>query len=361
MASKAVSKTPDYDALLVVSFGGPEGPADVDSFLDNVFRGLRVPPKTKAEIAKRYERVGGVSPINAHTRAFIRALQLELDAHGPALPIYWGNRNWHPLLADTVAQMAHAGVRRALAFVTSTFSSYSGCRRYREDLFEAASGVPDAPRFDKLRVPYNHPAFIEAMRDRVRDALETLPTPKRRHALVLFTAHSLPVAMAQRCAYETQLAESCKLVGDALKHQRWRLVYQSNNASYGREPWLGPDIRDALREAEAEGIKAVVVAPIGFACDHMEVIMDLDVDAAAVAREIGLTMARAGTVGTHPAYVAMVRELIVERMTPDAPRRALGSLGPSHDRCPADCCLPGRPGPPKPALAGVDDPSLEPA
>jgi ferrochelatase len=356
----AVTTDHDYDALLVVSFGGPEGPADVDSFLDNVFRGLRVPPETKAHIAKRYEQVGGVSPINAHTRAFIKALQLELDAHGPALPIYWGNRNWHPLLGNTVAQMAHAGVRRALAFVTSSFSSYSGCRRYREDLFEAAHGVPNAPRFDKLRVPYNHPGFIEAVSDRVGDALETLPAAKRDHALVLFTAHSLPAAMARGCAYEAQLAASCQLVGDALEHQRWRLVYQSNNASYGREPWLGPDIRDALREAEGEGIKAVVVVPIGFVCDHMEVIMDLDVDAAAAARELGLTMARAATVGTHPAYVAMVRELIVERLTPGAPRRALGSLGPSHDRCPADCCLPGRPGPLKPALCGVDDPWLKP-
>ena len=354
-----VAAAQDYDALLVVSFGGPEGPADVDSFLDNVFQGLRVPPETKARIAQRYEQVGGVSPINAHTRAFIKALQLELDAHGPALPIYWGNRNWHPLLADTVAQMAHAGVRRALAFVTSSFSSYSGCRRYREDLFEAARGVRGAPQFDKLRVPYNHPGFIEAMAERVSEALEKLPAAKRRHALVLFSAHSLPVAMARGCAYEQQLAASCRLVADALEHQRWRLVYQSNNASYGREPWLGPDIRDALREAEAEGIKAVVVAPIGFVCDHMEVIMDLDVDAAGVARELGLLMARAATVGTHPAYIAMVRELIVERLSPDAPRRALGALGPSHDRCPADCCLPGRPGPLKPSLCGVDDPSLK--
>ena len=345
----------DYDALLVVSFGGPEGPADVDSFLDNVFRGLRVSPETKAQIAKRYEHVGGVSPINAHTRAFIKALQLELDAHGPALPIYWGNRNWHPLLADTVAQMAHAGVERALAFVTSSFSSYSGCRRYREDLFEAARTIPNAPRFDKLRVPYNHPGFIAATADRVRDALDTLPASKRAHALVLFTAHSLPIAMAAGCAYEAQLEASCGLVGDVLELPRWRLGYQSNHASYGRESWLGPDNRDALRE----GIKAVVVAPIGFVCDHMEVIMDLDVDAAAVAHELGLTMVRAGTVGTHPAYVSMVRELIVERLTPGAPRRALGSLGPSHDRCPADCCLPGRPGPLKPALCGVDDPWLE--
>src|SRR5262245_48909870 len=272
MANKAVgkSKAHDYDALLVVSFGGPEGPADVDSFLDNVFRGLRVPPETKAEIAKRYEHVGGVSPINAHTRDFIKALQLELDAHGPALPIYWGNRNWHPLLGDTVAQMAHAGVRRALAFVTSTFSSYSGCRRYREDLFEATQTVPNAPRFDKLRVPYNHPGFIEAMSARVGEALDKLPAEQQADALVLFTAHSLPMSMARGCAYEQQLMASCGLVADALELPRWRLVYQSNNASYGREPWLEPDIREALREADNEDIKQVVVAPIGFVCDHME-------------------------------------------------------------------------------------------
>lgn len=345
-----------YDALLVVSFGGPEGMADVGPFLDNVFRGLRVSPETKTHIAQRYEQFGGVSPINAHTRAFIKALQHELDAHGPALPIYWGNRNWHPLLTDTMAQMAHNGVQHALAFVASTFSSYSGCRKYREDLYEAASAVPNAPRIDKLRAPFNHPGFIMAVADRVRDALATLPAAEREHALVLFTAHSLPASMARGCRYEAQLAASCELVGDALEHQRWRLVYQSNNASYGREPWLGPDIRDALREAKAEGAPAVVVAPIGFVCDHMEVVIDLDIEAAATARELGLPMARAATVGTHPAYVAMVRELILERMTPGAPRRALGSLDASHDRCAVDCCLSGRPGPTKPALCGMDDP-----
>ena len=346
----------EYDALLVVSFGGPEGPDDVLPFLDNVFRGLRVTPETKAHIAKRYDQFGGVSPINGHTRALIKALQQELDTHGPALPIYWGNRNWHPLLTDTVAQMAHAGVRRALAFVTSTFSSYSGCRRYREDLYEAASQVPNAPQIDKLRVGYNHPGFIEAMADRVETALATLPEAERGNALVLFTAHSLPDSMARSSAYQTQLQASCRLVGDLLEHQRWRLAYQSNNASYGREPWLGPDVNDALREAKTEGVAAVVVAPIGFICDHMEVVIDLDIDAAATARTLGLTMARAATVGTHPAYVAMIRELIVERMTPGSPRRALGSLGPSHDRCAADCCLSGRPVPAKPALCGVDDP-----
>jgi ferrochelatase len=317
---------------------------------------MRVPPDTRANIAKRYEQVGGVSPINAHTRAFIKALQLELDTHGPALPIYWGNRNWHPLLKDTVAQMTQAGVEHALAFVTSTFSSYSGCRRYREDLYQAVRALTDWPRFDKLRVPYNHPGFIEAVGARVTEALDKVPAAQRGGALVLFTAHSLPLSMARGCEYEAQLAESCRLVGDALAHQRWRLVYQSNNASYGRESWLGPDVRDALREAKAEGVEAVVVAPIGFVCDHMEVVMDLDVDAAAVSREIGLTMVRAGTVGTHPSYVSMVRELVVERLTPDAPRRSLGSLGPNHDLCPADCCVSGRSGPTKPALCGVDDP-----
>ncbi|HZF31313.1 MAG TPA: ferrochelatase [Gammaproteobacteria bacterium] len=345
-----------YDALLIVSFGGPEGPADVSPFLDNVFRGLRVSPETKAHVAKRYETFGGVSPINAQTRAFIKALQHELDAHGPALPIYWGNRNWHPLLTGTITQMANAGVRRALAYVTSTFSSYSGCRKYREDLYEAVQAVPSAPRIDKLRVGYNHPGFIEAMTDRVAAALDSLPKQERAGAAILFTAHSLPESMARNSRYEVQLAASCRLVGDALEHQRWRLVYQSNNASYGREPWLGPDIGTALRETRAEGVTSIVIAPIGFVCDHMEVVLDLDVEAAVIARGIGLNMVRAATVGTHPAYVAMVRELVVERLTPDAPRRALGSLGPSHDRCAPDCCLSGRPGPAKQSLGGVDDP-----
>lgn len=346
----------NYDSLLIVSFGGPEGPNDVLPFLDNVFKGLRVSPETKTHIAKRYEQFGGVSPINAQTRAFIKALQQELDSHGPALPIYWGNRNWHPLLPDTIGQMAQAGVRRSLAFVTSTFSSYSGCRKYREDLYEAVSGVPNAPQIDKLRVGYNHPGFIGAMADRVTAALEQLPPGERANALVLFTAHSLPESMARASRYQAQLDASCRLVADALEHPRWRLVYQSNNASYGREPWLGPDISDALREAKAEDATAVVVAPIGFVCDHMEVVIDLDIEAAATARELGLHMARAATVGTHPAYVSMVRELIVERLTANAPRRALGSLGPNHDFCPVDCCLSGRPGPAKPSLCGVDEP-----
>jgi ferrochelatase len=348
--------SPGYDAVLVVSFGGPEGPADVAPFLDNVFKGLRVGPETKQRIAARYHAFGGVSPINAHTRAFIAALKESLDKRGPALPIYWGNRNWHPFLADTIAQMANDGIRRALAYVTSTFSSYSSCRKYREDLYEAAAPVPNAPHIDKLRTGFNHPGFIAAVSERVSAGLEQVAAERRPNTPVLFTAHSLPESMARHCAYEAQLNEACQLVGDALEHQRWRLVYQSNNASYGKEAWLGPDIRDALGAVRAEGAEDVVVAPIGFVCDHMEVVLDLDVDAAQRAREVGINMIRAGTVGTHPAFVEMVRELIVERMLGEPERRALGALGPSHDACPADCCLSGRPTPAKPTLCGVDSP-----
>ncbi|HEY8518697.1 MAG TPA: ferrochelatase [Gammaproteobacteria bacterium] len=351
----------DYDAVLVVSFGGPEGPDDVEPFLDRVLRGLPVTPETRRRIARRYEAFGGVSPINAQTRAFIAALQQELDSRGPALPIYWGNRNWHPLLPDAVEQMARDGVRRAIAYVTSAFSSYSGCRKYREDLYEAVSAVPNAPEIDKLRVAFNHPGFIAAVCDRTRDAFATLPPARRAQAPILFTAHSLPESMARHCRYEAQLAEACQLVGDALEHQRWQLVYQSNNATYGREKWLGPSIADALKAVREEGAEDVVVVPIGFVCDHMEVVLDLDVEAAAVASGVGLNMVRAGTVGTHPAYVAAVRELIVERMSAHPVRRALGTLGPSHDVCPVDCCLSGRPGPPKPALCGVDSPPVRSA
>jgi ferrochelatase len=345
-----------YDAVLVVSFGGPEGPNDVEPFLDNVLRGLPIRPESRTHIAQRYQDFGGVSPINAEVRAFIAALRRELDSKGPALPIYWGNRNWQPMLDETFAKMQKDGIKRAIAFVTSMFSSYSGCRKYREDLYAAASGLESPPVVDKLRLGFNHPRFVEAWAARVSEALADVPETERSRTLILFSAHSLPESMAQHCRYEAQLDESCQLVADALEHTRWRLVYQSNNASYGRGEWLGPDISDAIRTAHAEGTERVIVAPIGFVCDHMEVIIDLDIEAAAVAKELGVEMIRAKTVGTHPAYVAMVRELIVERMAEHPVRPALGSLGPNHDICPSDCCLSGRPGPTKPAACGSDSP-----
>src|SRR5690606_17958236 len=246
----------------------------------------------------------GVSPINAETRAFISALKVELDANGPALPIYWGNRNWHPYLHDAFEQMSRDGVRRAIAYITSVFSSYSGCRKYRENLYEAAASVENPPIVDRLRSPFNHPLFIEAAAARVSEAFERIPAERRTAVPLLFTAHSLPESMARRPPYDAQLAPACRLDADALEHQRWRLVYQSNNARYGGEPWLGPDISEALVELANEGFEDVVVMPIGFVCDHLEVVLDLDHEAADVARAHGLNFVRAPTVGTHPAYVS---------------------------------------------------------
>ncbi len=342
----------DYDAVLVVSFGGPEGPDEVMPFLDNVLRGVSIPQVAKERIAQRYQRFGGVSPINAETRAFIAAMEAELRAHDIALPVYWGNRNWHPLLPDTLKKMRADGVRHAIAQVTSTFASYSGCRQYREDLYAATAALDEPPVIDQLRLGFNHPGFIAAVTGRAHAAFEKVPADRRADATLLFTAHSLPVSMARHARYEEQLRVSCDFVAGGLEREQWALAYQSNNAAYG-EPWLEPDIGEALRQLGKDGVADIVLVPIGFVCDHMEVVLDLDIEAQAVAETAGVNMVRAATVGTHPAYVGMVRELIEERLSPDAERLSVGILGPSHDICPADCCLSGRPGKPKPALCGV--------
>jgi len=341
-----------YDAVLVVSFGGPEGPEDVMPFLENVLEGLKLPPPAVKGIARRYERFGGVSPINAHTRNLIAALEKELAAHGIDLPVYWGNRNWHPFLIDTIAQMRSDGIGRAIAYVTSMFGSYSGCRRYREDLYAATQNVEGAPIIDKLRYGYNHPGFIEAMAERVRDALDAVPAERRAATPLIFTAHSLPVSMARYAPYVAQLTESADLVAAAVGHANWEFAYQSNNASYG-EPWLEPRIEDVIADKGRQGTPDVVVAPIGFVCDHMEVVLDLDVEAKEAAAEAGVNLVRAGTVGSHPSYVAMIRELVEERLGTRTERRSLGRFGPSHDVCPVDCCLSGRPDAPKPSLCGA--------
>ena len=338
-----------YDAVLVVAFGGPEGPADVGPFLSNVLRNRPLPPAAKARIAERYQAFGGVSPINGHTRAFVAALEERLREAGQPLPVYWGNRNWHPYLGETVQRMAAAGVRRAVAYVASVFSSYSSCRQYREDLFAAVQGGPAAPRIDKLRQGWNHPGFIEAMAARVRAARRETGVD----AVLVFTAHSLPRRMADRCAYEAQLREACTLVAAAAAEQAWQLAYQSGRAG-GPDPWLAPTVDEALRQARDAGRRAVLLAPIGFVCDHMEVVQDLDVDACRAAEALGLRYVRAATVGTHPAYVDMVRQLIEERMAASPSRLALGTFGPLPDLCPADCCLSDRPGLLRPALAGAE-------
>ena len=325
-----------YDALLVVSFGGPEGMDDVMPFLENVLRGRNVPRERMLSVAHHYEMFGGVSPINQQNRNLIAALEEELRKEGPSLPIYWGNRNWHPLLPDTLRRMSADGVQNALAFVTSAYSSYSSCRQYRQNIADAQAQVgPTAPRVDKLRAFYNHPLFIEANVAQIRVASNQLENP-----YLVFTAHSIPETMAASCEYADQLQEAGKLIAEALDVDRWRVVYQSRSGSPA-QPWLGPDICDSLRELKAEGVKNVVVAPIGFVSDHMEVVYDLDYEAQNLANELGLTMIRAATAGTHPVFIRMIRELILERVD-NAPARFLGSRGPGHDLCHANCCLPSR-------------------
>lgn len=339
---------PRYDAFLLVSFGGPEGPGDVLPFLANVLKGRNVPHERMLEVAEHYHHFGGVSPINAQNRALLAALQQEFARSGVGLPVYFGNRNWHPLLADTLAEMKAAGVRNAIAFFTAAFSSYSGCRQYRENIAAAQELVGSgAPQIDKLRMFFNHPGFIEPVIERAQAALDQIPVDRRSEAVLLFSAHSIPLAMAQNCQYENHFREASRLVAEGLGHRQWQLVYQSRSGPPA-QPWLAPDINDALRamaQNPATKGKDVVVVPIGFISDHMEVLYDLDFEARQVARECGLNYVRAGTVGTHPRFVQMIRELVVERIQESTERPALGSLGASHDVCPSDCCAytPGRP------------------
>ncbi|MCC7083881.1 MAG: ferrochelatase [Pirellulales bacterium] len=331
-----------YDAILIVSFGGPEGRVEVLPFLEKVLHGRNVPRKRLLAVAKHYDHLGGISPINAQNRALVAAIEAELERHGPKLPVYFGNRNWNPLLTDTLRQMRDDGVQHAMTFFTSSFSSYSGCRQYRENIAAAQAEVGlGAPQVDKLRAHFNHPGFIESMIERTAAALDQIPADRRAAARLAFTAHSIPSAMAAHCAYEAQLHDACQLVAAGVGHSQWQLVYQSRSGSPS-QPWLEPDIGDHLRMLAAVGVREVVVVPIGFVSDHMEVLYDLDYEAKQLAGELGIHLFRAGTVGTHPRFVAMIRELIVERMTGAGDRPALGTLGPSHDVCPADCCLNGQ-------------------
>jgi ferrochelatase len=329
----------DYDALLVLSFGGPEGEADVIPFLENVTRGRNVPRERLMEVAEHYLHFGGASPINAQNRALIAALESELKAHGPDLPIYFGNRNWHPFVTDTIAQMRANGVRRALVFVTSTFSSWSGCRQYREDVLRALGTLGDGgPEFDKIRVFYNHPGFIEPMVEQTRAAIDQIPADRRANAELIFTAHSIPTEMSRHSAYVPQLTEASRLIADAVGVARYRLAYQSRSGA-PHVPWLEPDILDELTALHKHGVTDVVVVPLGFISDHLEVLFDLDHEAQDHAAELGMTMIRAATVGTHPAFVRMIRELILERMTDSPERCAIGRYGAYHDICPVTCCL----------------------
>lgn len=328
-----------YDAILIVSFGGPEGIDDVMPFLENVLRGRNVPRERMLQVAHHYELFGGVSPINGQNRKLIAALTEELKAEGPHLPIYWGNRNWLPMLADTMQEMANDGIKNALAFVTSAYSSYSSCRQYLEDIARAQAAVgPSAPRVDKLRAFYNHPGFVVANVENTRIALDQIPEARRADAEIVLTAHSIPLSMAVNCDYEAQLQESSRLVAETLGYEKWRLVFQSRSGP-PTQPWLAPDVCDYLRELRARGTSDVVIAPIGFVSDHMEIVYDLDTEARQLCAELGLNIVRAATAGTHPAFIKMIRELVMERIDPSTERRSLGARGPRHDLCATDCCL----------------------
>jgi protoporphyrin/coproporphyrin ferrochelatase len=434
---------PDYDAFLLLSFGGPEGPDDVLPFLENVTRGRGVPAERLAEVAGHYHALGGVSPINAQCRDMLGAIGAALRAGGIGLPMYWGNRNWHPFIEDTVRQMKADGVQRAIAFVTSAYSSYSACRQYLDDIDRAvarvqAEGGPRPPgagralRIDKIRPYFNHPGFIEPFAAGVADALAGLPPAAQAGARLVFTAHSVPLGMAAASGspsagtalagapggrYAAELREASRLIAERASsfllprpegtadrnrqekrarsgsaypaanipaphpanlpaphqanlpapHQASRpalpfdLVFQSRSGPPS-VPWLEPDVNDHLA-ALAKGTlpdgtplrdgvpTAVVVVPVGFVSDHVEVLHDLDVEAAQTAASLGLPFARAKAPGPTARFAAMVRELVAERVS-GAPALALGDLGlgaftGGADSCPADCCryAPARPGP----------------
>lgn len=373
-----------YDALLLLSFGGPEGPDDVVPFLENVTRGRGIPRERLKEVGQHYFLFGGVSPINEQNRALLRALREDFAQHGLDLPIYWGNRNWAPYLTDTLRDLVRDGHRRVLTLATSAYASYSGCRQYRENLADALAALAaeglEPPRVDKLRHYFNHPGFIEPMVDATLAALAELPADARAGAHLAFTTHSIPTAAADTSgpvaahtehgeggAYVAQHRDVARVIVDTVRERTgveypWRLVYQSRSGA-PHIPWLEPDICDHLEELHGAGVSAAVMVPIGFVSDHMEVKYDLDTEARAKAAELGLPVTRAATVGADPRFAAAVRDLVIERAaterfaaapTPGAapPERcALGALGPSHDVCPVGCC-PART--PRPAAAGAE-------
>ncbi len=340
-----MSQPVPYDALLVLSFGGPEGPADVLPFLENVLRGRNVPRQRMLEVAEHYQHFGGKSPLNDQNRELIRALSKELGRRGVDLPIYFGNRNWHPLLTDTLEQMRRDGRRRVLAYVTSAFSSYSGCRQYLEDLERArgeitARGEGDAPRIDKLRVFFNHPGFIETLVQRVNEARQQLPADVQTAPMLLFTAHSVPQSMAATSDYVAQLRETSRLVAQGAGLTRFDLVYQSRSGP-PTQPWLEPDVCDYLR-ALPEPRPAMILVPIGFLSDHLEVMFDLDQEAAQCAKELGISMVRSLTPGASPRFVLTLADLIQERIAQEngeavAPL-AIGKFPARGNECAAGCC-----------------------
>ena len=327
------------EALLVLSFGGPEGPDDVMPFLENVTRGRGIPRERLEAVAEHYHHFGGVSPINEQNTALIAAVEKELAAAGIDLPVYWGNRNWAPYVEDAWRQMADDGIEHVYVFATSAYASFSGCRQYHEDIARARVTLGGGPTAEKLPHYFDAPGFVQANADALRAALESLPEDVRGAARLVATAHSIPDAMAAVAgpdghAYEAELTAAAeRVVAEAAPGRGFDLVWQSRSGP-PTVPWLEPDVNDHLRALAAAGETAVVVFPVGFISDHLEVIWDLDNEAKETAAELGLAFARAGTAGTHPAFVASIRELLEERRAGGLPR--LGT------NCPAACCYVAR-------------------
>jgi protoporphyrin/coproporphyrin ferrochelatase len=301
-----------FDAVLLVAFGGPQGPADVRPFLENVLRGRRVSPERVEEVAHHYERFGGVSPLTELTMKQAAALEGALRGRDIPLPVYVGMRNWHPLLADTLAQLSDAGGRRAIGVLAAAQRSYSGCLQYKENVRDARAAIVAAGHAD-VEVVYvgdwhDHPGFIEANADNIRRAAARLPADLRDAARVIFTAHSIPQSMARQYPYERQLLDAAKRIATAAGRTDWELVYQSRSGRPG-DPWLEPDVCDYLRLAP---VKAAILCPVGFLCDHVEVLYDLDVEAAAVCRETGIAMVRADAVNVHPRFIDALADAVAE-------------------------------------------------
>ena len=329
---------PSIDAFLLLSFGGPEGPDEVLPFLRNVTRGRNVPEERLREVAHHYDLFGGISPINGQNRALLAALGRSFHAAGLELPIYWGNRNWHPLLADTLRDMRAQGRRRALAFVTSAYGSFSGCRQYLDDLLQArAEAGPDAPVVELLPLFHDHPGFVAANAARLEEALQRVPARERGTVPLVFSAHSVPVAMSHGAPYVEQLRRTCGKVAAAVGRGEWELVYQSRSGPPG-QPWREPDVCDHLRGLATAGARRAVLLPIGFVSDHMEVVYDLDTEARQVAGDLGLELVRASTVGTHPDFVAMIRGQVQAALAGGAVRSCADGC------CPWPVGSAGRPG-----------------
>ena len=330
-----------YDALFLVSFGGPESLDEVKPFLERITEGKNIPANRLEEVTQRYETVGGVSPLNANMRNIKEKLETEIKSRDIDIPIFIGYRNVEPLIIRTVNEMKESGVSRCLAWLSSPYSSYSSCRQYTENIENACSQIDNAPQIDQIRRHHDHPGLIEPAADCLRSAIEEIPNALRDETVLLFSAHSLPQSMAETCRYESEINEVASLVANKVdpdKHLRREVVWQSRSGP-PHIPWLEPDINDKLDQLASEGVKAVVVSPIGFPIENFEILWDLDFEASNKAASLGMSFSRANSVENDSRFISMIADLLCERIDkPTLSSSALGSLNISPKKCEKDCC-----------------------